>query len=821
MKISYNWLKEYVDINVTPEKVAELLTMHSFEIESVIYQGKGLENVVVGEVLEKKKHSDADRLNIVKVKVGSVADNRGSAPVRTGAEPLLFLEIVCGAPNIDVGQKVPVALVGADLPNGMKIEKRKVKGVESNGMVCSEDELGLGKVHEGIIVLDKNMKIGTPAKEALGLDDVIFDINILPNRAHDCLSHIGVAREVAALVNEKLKIKNEKLKLKAVNNSEFLNVKIEDKKLCRRYSAAVMKNVEIKESPEWLKKRLENCGIRPINNVVDITSYVMLALGQPMHAFDADKISRNQELGIMNQEKSKAQTKKIIIRTAERGEKILALDDKTYELTENDSVIASRDKPIAIAGVMGGAETAVDEKTKNIIFESANFYGANIRKTSQRLKLSSESSYRFEREIDPGLTIKAIEMAIKLAKDLAGGKLEGSVIDVYPNPVKEKEIKFDFDRIENLLGIKIEKKKIKEILSFLEFVVVESGKSLKVKVPSYRIDVERVNDVIEEIGRIYGYENIPETLSLVEMKSVAQGKSLAVEKEIKKIMEGMGFTETYNYSFLGKKDIDGVSLNEEDHFELQNPLNEEFKFLRTSMLSGLLKNVYQNLKQKDNFKLFELARVYLKKDENLPDEKKILAGVVIGKTIKDNLFYEVKGQTEILFSKLGFDNLNYKEIINTESFWHKGRSAEIFYEKKAIGKIGEIHPITLTAFDVETRVAYFEIYLENIGQFYNGKKRYKKINRFPSIELDLSFVFDERISWEEIGKAILDVKNDLIKNIEPFDIYRGASLGEGKKSIAFRIKYQAEDRTLKDEEVKAVQEKAIKELEKLGGEVRK
>ncbi|MCK4525594.1 MAG: phenylalanine--tRNA ligase subunit beta, partial [Candidatus Andersenbacteria bacterium] len=505
--------------------------------------------------------------------------------------------------------------------------------------------------------------------------------------------------------------------------------------------------------------------------------------GQPMHAFDLDKLNG-----------------KIVVRSAKKGEKILALDDETYKLNENDLVIADEGKAIAIAGVMGGKETAVDENTKNIIFESANFDCTNIRRTAKRLKLSSESSYRFEREIDPEITIPAITKAIEMAEDLAGGKVKEDIIDIYPNPIKPKELKFDFKRIKNLLGVEVVEKEVVRILELLDFEAAINNEILKVKVPTYRIDIERANDIIEEIGRIYGYKNIPEIAPEVKMKSIrcrdeALPRLYGMEKDFRTISEGLGFCEIYNYSFVSEKDINNIGLKIEDHLELQNPLSEEHKFLRISILPYLLKNVEKNLKYKDDFMLFEMGRIYLKNGNKLPNEKRIFAGVMTGRNIKNTLFYELKGRIEILLSKLGIDELTYKEIKSVEPFWHKGRSAEIIYQNKTIGKIGEIHPNVSGAFDIETRVAYFEIYEEALLKFYSKEKHFQKINKFPTIKLDLSVVFDESVKWDDVKKVISSVDNKLIKNVEPFDIYRGKELGDGKKSIAFRIFYQAEDRT--------------------------
>ncbi|MBW6440421.1 phenylalanine--tRNA ligase subunit beta [Patescibacteria group bacterium] len=790
MKISYKWLKECVDVDLTPEELAEVLTMHSFEVENIIYQGKGLDNVVVGEVLAKEMHPDADNLSIVKVNV-----------VATGAKPLQLC-IVCGASNINVGQKVAVALVGAKLPSGMIIEKRKVRGVESCGMVCAEDELGLGKNHEGIMVLNEKCKVGMSAQEVFGLDDVIFEIDILPNRAHDCLSHYGVAREVAVLLEKNIKYQISSIK-QISKSSDILKINIENVQLCRRYSAAVVNNVEIKESPSWLKNRLESCGVRSINNIVDITNCVMFSIGQPMHAFDAGKIQG-----------------KIVVRNAKIGEKLMALDEKEYKLTEEDLVIADENSPIAIAGVMGGLETAVDENTKNIIFEAANFQGTNIRKTAARLKLASESSYRFEREIDEELTLEAISKAIEMTKDLAGGKLQGDVIDIYSNQAEKRTIKFSFERIENLLGIKIEKEKVFRILTSLGFMVSEEDKEIEVLVPSFRKDVQKTNDIIEEIGRINGYGNIKEAPANIQMKSVTQDRTLLLEKNIKKSFEGLGFFEVYNYSFIGEKEIKGSLLKIENHHELQNPLSEEFMYMRTNLLPDLLNNARDNLKHRESLKLFELGKIYLQGDNEGIDEKKVLSGVMACKGQKEVSFYDLKGQLEVVLKKNGIEKLSYRKIENSENFWHKGRSAEIMSQKQLIARAGEIHPIVLNNFGLSTRVVYFEIYIDVLADLITDTKRYKKINKFPRVELDLSVVFDESMPWGEIQKAINKADNNLVQAVEPFDIYRGENLGENKKSIAFRVSYQAQDRTLTDEEVKTVQNKIVGELEKFGGEVR-
>jgi phenylalanyl-tRNA synthetase beta chain len=419
------------------------------------------------------------------------------------------------------------------------------------------------------------------------------------------------------------------------------------------------------------------------------------------------------------------------------------------------------------------------------------------------------------------MTISAIAKAVEMAQNLAGGKMEGDIIDIYPNPVKPKEIEFNFSRIENLLGIRIEKRKAIEILNSLNFKVFQSGENLKVLIPTYRIDIEKVNDIIEEIGRIYGYENIPETAPMVEMKPTAGDKILSLEKDIRIISESLGFCEIYNYSFVSEKDINNIGLEIESHLELQNPLSEGHKFLRVSVLPYLLRNVERNLKFRDDFMLFELGKVYLKSDDKLPNEKRVFAGVIADRNIKNTLFYKLKGRVDVLLNRLGIGKLTYKEIESAEPFWHTGRSAEIVCQDKTVGKIGEVHPSVLNAFDIETRVLYFELYEERLVEFYGRGKLYKRISKFPSVELDLSVVFDESVKWDNIEKLIFSVGGKLVKSVEPFDIYRERKLGENKKSIAFRVVYQAEDRTLEDKEVMVIQNKIIRELVKLGGEIRR
>jgi len=789
MKISYKWLQDFVAIDKTPEEIAELLTRHSFEVENIIKPGEGLDNVVVGEVVFKDKHPDADKLSVTKVKVSETET----------------LDIVCGAPNVEVGQKVAVALVGAELPNGMKIEERKVRGEKSCGMICAEDELGLGKNHEGIMVLDAELKIGTPIKEALKLDDTVFEIDILPNRAHDCLGHWGVAREAAAITGRELKKLSTKCPIEKKNKNAVLEVEVLEKELCRRYSAAVVNDVTVKESPDFIKARLESVELRPINNIVDITNYIMFAFGQPMHAFDADKLNG-----------------KIVVRLAKKGEKILALDDKEYELSETDLVICDEEKSIAVAGVIGGKETSVTEETKNIIFESANFFGTGVRKTAQRLKVFTDSSHRFEREIDPEITMMCLQEAVKLTKEYANGKSIEDAIDIYFEPREEKEIEFEYDRVENILGIKIEKEKALDILNSLELRATSEGEKIKVIVPTFRTDIEKVNDVIEEIARIYGYDNIGAQLAQVDMKQVRQDSMWGLEREMRATWKGLGFLEVYNYSLISRKDIEIFALEDDGYLELKNYLSEDAKFFRTSLLPRLLKNVEENLKYRDEVRIFESGRVAFKQEGGLPLEKKYLSGVLSSRNIdKDNLFSVGKGKVEAFLENLGFEEIKYEAMSGAGELWHGGQSAIIIIEGKPVGKMGVIHPQILSKLDMEVRIFGFEIYEEELSALIEEEKTFKGINKMPESEFDLAVVVDRSLEWQKIASLIFGLGDKNIIRVAPFDVYEGENIGADKKSIAFKVVCQAEDRTLGDEEIKTIMDKIIEALKQIGGEIRK
>jgi len=830
MKFSYNWLKEYVNIKETPEKLAEVLTMHSFEVEGIEKLDKGLEKVIVGKVIEIKKHPNADRLKI--------------ATVNTEKE---ILQIVCGAPNVDVGQKVAVALLGAELPNGMKIEEREVRGIKSHGMICAEDELGLSANHEGILVLPEELEIGMPIAKFLNLADTVLDLNILPDRAHDALNYWGVAKEIAAILGRKMKkgiydsarftfTENKKESVKKI-----IEVDIQDKKLCRRYSARVVKNIRVAPSPLWIQDKLKLSSIRPINNLVDISNLVMLETGQPLHIFDIDKIE------YVNPKSQLEQTKRIIVRKAKKNESILALDGKEYKLNENNLVIADIKKPLAIAGIMGGEFSGVISKTKNIVIEVASFDPVNIRQSSKSLELASDSCYRFEREPDRNLTLLALNRAAELIQEISGGEIARGVIDIYSMKTRPVKIKMELSAVEKLLGTKISAENIVRILNNLGLIVQKKKKeALEIIVPTRRLDITGPIEIIREIGRIYGYHKITPVNPKVELVLPKINLAVSYRNKMKNILAANGFTETYNDSFVGGKELSGVGTGSEDYLELANPLNPEHKYLRLSLIPSILNNISDNSRNlgDENIKIFELGKVYYRKymgnnacvldgksrtgDKGV-SEKFMLAGAIYDKNSKE-LFYQTKEIAELMLNFLGIKNVTYSSLSEQCAHmpvWHLTRTAYLSVDHSVIGIMGEIDPKTRENFKIDGRVGLFNLDFKKIADIASAEKIvYEKFSKFPAVKLDFAVLAPKKILWSEIKEVVSRVGGGLVKSIELFDIYEGKNIITdnliGKRSLAFHVVYQSQDKTLKDEEVKAVTDKIIEELKnKLGVSLRR
>ena len=797
--VSYNWLKDYVETKDSPYQLARKLSLCGPSVEKVIEKKFDLKNVVVGEILEIKKHPNADNLSLVKVDIGKKK-----------------IEIVCRASNIKVGQKVPVALEGAILPGGFKIEKRKVRGIESRGMLCAQDELGIGGDHNGIFILPKELKIGQDLTKALDLNDYIFDTEITTNRP-DVLSIIGFAREVSAITGGKLLIgKNPpnpsrikhgtsfyKRGMENNKKSDILQIQVQDKKNCPRYMAIVLDNIKVKSSPWWMQKRLLSYGVRPINNIVDITNFVMLEYGQPMHTFDYDKISG----------------KKIIIRRAKNNEKIIALDDNEYKLNSEMLIIADAKEAIAVAGIMGGKFSAVDSKTKRIVLEAANFNEISIRKTARALNLYSESSTRFEKGLSDQLPLPAMMRAVELVQNLTEANIVSSLIDKGIKKYQQTKIKLSKKNVELFLGVKISSQKIIKILNSLGFEVrSKENWEFIVNVPFWRDkDVGIEVDLIEEIARIYGYYKLPIELPTGKIPQKEKNWQLYWENKTKEILSGAGMTEVYSYSFISKEFLEKAGIDSKKCLKLLNPLNVDLEYMRPSLIHSLLQVIFQNQKIKDKFEIFELANIYLSKGFNkLPDEKLALCGAIVqGLIKKQKLFYKIKGIVELLFEKIGIDVLtvSYKPL-TVGRFWHSTKAAKILIKNQQVGIIGEIHPEILAKFDIDMPVAMFDFDFSRLIKQATTRKTYQPIIKFPPVKLDLAIVIDKKILWNDIQKLIYQTGENFVKRVELFDVYEGRGVSINKKSLAFHITYQSADQTLEDKEVNKIQEKITKVLEK-------
>ncbi|HEB01565.1 MAG TPA: phenylalanine--tRNA ligase subunit beta [Candidatus Portnoybacteria bacterium] len=622
--------------------------------------------------------------------------------------------------------------------------------------------------------------------------DWVLEIDVLPNRAHDCLSHLGIAREIAALTGNKLKMPKAKIDEERGERIEsLLKVKIKDSKLCPRYTARIIKEIKIKDSPVWLKKHLQAVGVRPINNIVDITNYLMLETGQPMHAFDYDKIKGHQ----------------MTVRSARLGERVATLDGQRHKLEPGIIVIEDEQKLIDLAGIMGGQNSQVSNQTKTVVLQAANFDPLSIRRACQKLSVRTDASDRYEREIDSHLALFALEGATCLIQKLAGGKIVPGVLDIYPVKRKPAKIRLDLKEVENLLGLQIPGQKIVNILKSLEFKVKSGGEFLEITVPTFRLDVTIPEDLIEEIARIYGYENINSVSPRVELNLPKQEEILERQDMVKDVLVGAGFTEVYNYSF--------VSQGDRLTLELENPTNLEQKYLRTSLILNLLKNVKENLKYSEIPRIFELGQIYLASQKKLPQERKMLTGVALD-------FAEAKGIINLLFEKLGLDlsAVSYQSS-DLNFLWHPTQSAIIKIAGQSVGRVGQIHPAVLADLEIKQSITVFDLDFEKLTKSATSQRTYQPIPRYPSVTLDLAVLIDQKTTWQEIKEIVGRVGGKLVQKVELFDLYQGEEIPQGKRSLAFHIIYRAKDKTLKDEEVNLIQAKIIKALEKRGGQVRK
>ncbi len=801
MIFTLSWLKEYVDFDMSPEELAHSLTMGGLEVEAVEYQGKGLDDVVTAEILETKPHPGADKLTLCDVTDGETN-----------------YKIVCGATNMKAGDKVALAKIGAHLPpgpkfpEGLKIKKAKIRGEVSEGMLCAENEIGIGQESEGILILPQATKVGSSIIEELALDDVVFEIGITPNRP-DCLSLTGVAREVAALSGTTVKYPDLSVQESGDKITGLAKVELLDSEKCPRYSCRVIKGVKIAPSPQWLKTRLESSDIRSINNVVDVTNYVLLELGQPLHAFDYNLLSDH----------------KIIVRAAAQGETIETLDGVERKLTEEDLLICDAEKPIALAGVMGGATTEVSEGTTDILLESAYFDPVTVRKTSKSTGLRSESSYRFERGVDPNGIINALDRASELIRELAGGEVSGGRIDEYPNPIEPEKAKLSIERANKMLGSVLDEKDITRLLKELGIEHIETKEGeMHFLVPTYRVDITREIDLIEEIARLHGYNNIPTTLPSVTMKTETKNSGDKVKQRFKSILTSRGYYEVINYSF---DDPEVLTLFEKhDTLSILNPLTTESSAMRTSLMPGLIRNAVLNLNhQAQDIKLFEIGKSYYPQDENnLPKEVNKIAAVAAGRRgaeywEKEEVdFFDLKSVLENAFESLLANNNIKFESNHSYGFLHPGKSAAIEIDGKGAGYIGEIHPDLRDKLDISKRLYVFEIDLDIISSVSEAHRTtFTTLPKFPSVRRDIALIVDAQTPASGILDEIEKSGSNLIEDAQVFDVFTGDPVEQGKKSVAVSLQMRAADKTLTEEEINKAQEKTVRNLElALGAQLR-
>lgn len=796
MLISLNWLKQYIDLDgIEINEMENALTMIGQEVEKIEVLGENLENVVTAQIIEKEMHPDSDHLTICKV------DN--------GKE---ILQIVCGAPNHKAGDKVVLAQVGAKLAPDFVIKKGKIRGVESNGMLCSEEELNIGKDSDGIMILPEDTPIGVPMKEYLGINDTVFELEITPNRP-DCLSHIGIARELGAYYNKEVKypsfVINSESSEKTADN---ISVEIEDSNLAKRYVARIIKNVTVKESPKWLKERVESIGIRSINNIVDASNFIMMELNQPNHTFDLDKIEGG----------------KIVVRAGHENEKLVTLDEQERELNSEDIVISDGVKAVALGGVMGGQNSEITENTKNILLEVANFNSQNVRKTSRRLTLFSESSYRFERRVDEENAINVINRLANIIQEVAGGEILEGVVDNYPVQYKKKTATLNFERLNRFVGKNIPRETVIGILTRLEIEVVDNGETLTLTAPTYRDDLENEQDYFEEVIRMYGFDNIENILPKLDISEKPVIDTTKLSTQVKLIAANAGLKEVINYSFVPKDAMEKIkytSVERENLIDLLRPITEDFVTLRPTLLYSLLKNAKENMNRNaTNIRFFEVSRTFVKAEELTKEEVKL--GIILAGENNKTLwnpkpvpydFYDLKGIVEEIFTQLKFNNYMIKR--SEQSQYHPGRSVDVFVGRELIGSFGEIHPDVLENFDLgKTSVLVGEFNIDLIQKYIGKKIKYQGIVKYPSVPRDFAFVMREDILVGDVLKTIQKVDKK-IEKVELFDIYQGAGVLPGMKSVAISVILRDKNKTLGEKEIVDISNKIVTKVEKDYGAV--
>ncbi|MBE5785457.1 MAG: phenylalanine--tRNA ligase subunit beta [Clostridiales bacterium] len=800
MKLPLSWLKDYVEWNVTPEEFVERMMWRGFEVADILDEMPGVSGVVVGRITALEKHPNADKLQICTIDVGA-------------AEPLT---IVTGATNVFEGALVPVALDGAKLVGGIEIKPTKMRGVDSFGMLCSGKELGLteadypGAEVYGIMILNGDLTLGESIEKAIGMDDIIFDIELTPNRA-DCQSIIGICREAAAALGQKFVEPVIRQVAGEGSSADYASVTVENTELCPRYSARVVTDLVIEPSPKWMQRRLKAVGMRPINNIVDITNYVLVEYGHPMHAFDLACVKDGH----------------IVVRNAHEGEVVTTLDSKERPVTPDMLLIADPEKGVGIAGVMGGENSEITENTKATLFEAAAFKGSNIRATTRKLRHVTDAAARFIKGVEPVNAFLALERAIELVDELKAGRIIGEPIDVCAADISPRVIDVDYAHVNKILNTAIDPEDMVKMLGTINIEAEVAGDQLRVNVPHFRTDIESGIeadwDIAEEVGRIYGYDNIPPTLMNGQTFRGRVGDDLRDEDAIKDLLVNEGCCEMYNYNFTGPAALDALRIPEGDEkrlaVKLLNPFGEDQSLMRTTLLAGVLDSVARNYGRKTGqTRFFEVGNVHFDNNDDLPEERKLIGIAYAG---EEEDFFTLKGSIEALL-----ESFNMLEGYSIEAgggeYFQPGQKALILADGEVIGECGTIHPKVQKTWGIPQKVYYAEISVEKLRAHKGGKRTYQALPRFPKVTLDIAVVVEERVTAAEMKAAIASAPVEVsIGDVELFDVYRGVGIPEGKKSMAYSFALSAADHTLNGDEIQQAMKCVIDTLgEKLGAQLR-
>jgi phenylalanyl-tRNA synthetase beta chain len=803
MKVTFNWLQDYVDLSgLSAEDLDRGLTMAGLEVEAVVPIGRELASLIVGEVLDVQKHPHSDHLTICRVSNGKET-----------------LEIVCGAPNVRPGIKVPLALPGTTLPSGLEIQKAVIRKIPSAGMICSEKELGLSDDHSGIMILPDGLRTGEPLSLALGLEDTLLEVNVTPNRA-DCLSHMGIAREIAAIFNRTLKQPDISAAPAGEAISQITSVAIVSPKQCPRYAGRIVRGVTIGPSPLWLRQRLNAVGIRSISNIVDVTNYVLMEYGQPLHAFDFDTLG----------------DRRIVVRLAEPNERLTTLDGQERALTPDMLVIADGEKGAALAGVMGGLNTEIQPSTKTIFIESAYFEPRCIRRTSKRLSLSSEASIRFERGVDIEGVLAALDRAALLMQELGGGEIVPGRIDEYPLPPAIEPIRLNIGKTSRFLGLTVTAEKVSEMCRSLGLgAVILDQDWVEVSPTSFRRDLSRPVDLMEEVARLIGYDHIPVTIPDISSQTRREPKALPARRRIKEILTGLGFDEIITYSFISEKAagpfLDPGPSAEEALVRISNPISEDQTVMRNSLIPGLLTTMSKNWAQRNlNLRHFEMGKVFKASPQadTLPEETHHLTVLWTGKRYPESHYfkaemvdyYDLKGALEALIEALKIADFSIRTA-EAPAYFAEDYYVQLFVGEEVLGQMGEIPPQLRTLFDLKEKAFLFDLNLDRLIPKIIDTPVFKAWPRFPETTRDMALIIDESVPWKDIQDEILSLEELLIQEIELFDLYVGKPIPQGKKNMGVRIHYRSPERTLLDEEVNIIQENLLQRiLNKFGASLR-